>query len=120
MIIVDANIWIDHLRTSDRELAGLIEQGGILMHPYTIAEIGLGFHSERDELIEQLQSLPAAPVSSHDEVMALIGLNQLFGTGVGYVDCHLLTTALLIGGRLWTRDKRLMREAERLGVAYHS
>ena len=118
MILVDASVWIEHLRHRDAVLAHLIEEDAILMHPYTIAEIGLGSLADRDQLIEQLESLPVAPVASHNEVMALIGLNRLYGTGVGYVDCHLLTTALLIGGRVWTRDKRLMREAERLRIAY--
>ncbi len=42
MILVDANIWIDHLRMADPHLAELIDAGRIQMHPYSIAEVGLG------------------------------------------------------------------------------
>ena len=43
----------------------------------------------------------------------------LWGKGIGYVDTHLLASLRLAGdARLWTLDKRLHAQAERLGVAY--
>lgn len=118
MILVDANIWIDHLRLPDPHLASLIDIGLIQMHPYTIAEIGLGSLARRDEIIEQLGLFPSAQVVRHSEFMQYIKHNGLAGTGIGYVDSHLMATTTLIRGRLWTRDKRLVTQATRLGVAY--
>lgn len=118
MIIVDANIWIDHLRATDDRLGGLIQRRRILIHPYTIGEVALGSFSDREVVIDQLALLPSAPVAEHDEVLTLIERYRLFGTGIGYVDSHLLaSTQLASDGKLWTRDKRLHAQAERLGVA---
>ena len=50
---------------------------------------------------------------------AMIEWLKLFNTGLGYVDVHLLAaTQQLTQGLLWTRDKRLHAQAERLGVAF--
>jgi len=119
LILADANIWVDHLRRSDPRLGALLTRRRTLVHPYTIGEIALGSFSGRSRTLEALQRLPAAPVARHAEVLKLIEQWRLFGTGVGYVDSHLLASARLVpGGKLWTRDKRLHEQAERLGMAY--
>lgn len=118
MIVVDTNIWIDHLRSLDIHLVHLIEAEDVLVHPYTVAEVSLGSLRNRAEVVRQLSLFQAPPISSHGEVMTMIELHRLSGTGIGYVDCHLLATALLVSGRLWTRDKRLGMQATKLGVRY--
>ena len=50
--------------------------------------------------------------------MAFIDSNQLMGKGLGYVDVHLLGSALLSGISLWTADRRLAESASALGVCY--
>jgi hypothetical protein len=52
------------------------------------------------------------------EVMTLISVNQLWGMGVGWVDVHLLASALLSHCRIWTLDQRLGAAAQKLGVNY--
>ncbi len=118
MILVDANIWIDHLRQHDPLLDDLIQSGGFWVHPYTIAEIGLGSLANRELVIDQLERMPTAPVAHHQDVMALISRNKIAGTGVGYVDCHLLASAVLNASKLWTRDRRLEKIAILLGVQH--
>ena len=118
MIIVDANIWIDHLRVANLALSGLIQRRRILVHPYTIGEIALGSFAKRNDVLDQLAMLPAAPAAEHHEVLAFIDRHALFGTGIGYVDSHLLASARLVEtGKVWTRDRRLHAVAERLGIA---
>ena len=52
-------------------------------------------------------------------MLHLIDVENLFASGIGYTDAHLLASALLTaGGKLWTRDRKLHAQAERLGVAY--
>jgi len=43
---------------------------------------------------------------------------MLFGTGISYIDAHLLAAAVLTPGTLiWTRDKQLLGAASKLGLA---
>ena len=59
-----------------------------------------------------------APVAAHEVVLALIETEGLFGSGIGYVDAHLLASAKLSGdAELWTRDRRLTAAARRLGIS---
>ena len=119
MIVADANIWIDHLRAADARLGALAFRRQVAIHPYTIGELALGSFADRRALFRELGRFPHAPAARHDEVLGLIEDEQLFGTGIGYVDTHLLASArLLSDGRLWTRDKRLHAVAARLGLAY--
>jgi hypothetical protein len=51
-------------------------------------------------------------------VLRLISRAELAGSGIGYVDAHLVASTLLMpGSRLWTRDKKLRAVAERLSIA---
>ena len=118
MILVDTSIWIDHLRRSDPRLAHLLAEGQVLRHPFVIGEIALGTPSRREMTLRALGRLPAACVATHDEVMSLIERERLFGWGVGYVDVHLIASALLTPeALLWTRDRKLLAVAKRLGLA---
>jgi hypothetical protein len=38
------------------------------------------------------------------------------GTGIGWIDAHLLGSTLLAGARLWTLDAPLARAAAKLSV----
>jgi hypothetical protein len=52
------------------------------------------------------------------EVLQFIDRHELFGFGIGYVDAHLLAAVrLTLGASLWTRDKRLLRVANQMGLA---
>jgi predicted nucleic acid-binding protein len=50
--------------------------------------------------------------------MHLIGSERLGGAGIGFVDAHLLAACRLSGALLWTRDKRLRTQAQRLSLAW--
>ena len=43
---------------------------------------------------------------------------RLHGSGIGWVDAHLLASALVGRLRLWTTDPALATAAKELGVAY--
>jgi predicted nucleic acid-binding protein len=69
-------------------------------------------------MIDEFRDLPQAPVAHTEEVLQLISRDKLFGSGIGYVDAHMLASALLKPVvRLWTRDKRLHAVATRLLIA---
>jgi hypothetical protein len=51
------------------------------------------------------------------EVRTLIEARRLYGLGIGVIDAHLIAS-VLIGPPtlLWTRDKRLQKVAQDLGI----
>ena len=118
MILVDTSVWIDHLRSGDRGLERLLDASTVLVHPFVEGELACGNLRNRAAVLDLLGRLPAAPVAGHREVLAFIEYRALMGSGVGYVDAHLLASVALEGtARLWTRDRRLAAVAESLDLA---
>ena len=108
MILVDASVWIDHLRSGDPALAAALDAGDVLTHPFVIGELACGNLSRRDAILGLLRMLPVAQMATEDEVLDFIERRKLMGRGIGYADVHLLASiALTNGATRWTRDKRL-------------
>jgi len=120
-VIADTSIWIDHINKGHRELAVQLKRRRIALHPMIIGEVALGSIANRDQVLEELKALPQVAPASHAEIMAMIDWLDLANCGIGYVDAHLLAaTRSLTNGQLWTGDKKLHAQAERLGVAFTS
>jgi len=118
MILADTSVWADHLRLSDIRLGELLADGQVLMHPFVLGEIALGFIKKRDAVFAELHELPSMHVADPEEVLHLIETRNLVGVGIGYIDVQLLAATVTTRGcRLWTRDKRLHAIASRLDVA---
>jgi predicted nucleic acid-binding protein len=120
VILVDTSIWVSHFRSGDDRLRELLEEAKVISHPYIIGELACGNLDNRREILSLLQTLPAAVLAAHDEVLLLIEEQRLAGLGLGYVDVHLLASARLSGAPLWTNDKRLKAAASRLRVCFKS
>lgn len=117
MILVDTSIWIDHFHRPDEELEGLLRVSLVLVHPFVMGEVALGSLTGRAALLTYLGGLRRAPVANDEEVLGLIEDWALAGTGVGYMDAHLLASVLLTSGaRLWTRDRALRRVGQQLSL----
>ena len=118
MILVDTSVWIDHLRAGEPALAELLEEAEVCRHPMVVGELALGTMRDRGTVLGLLGNLPAVSLPGHDEVLRFVGSSVLYGKGLSVVDAHLLAAARISDDvRLWTRDKRLQAEAERLDVA---
>jgi hypothetical protein len=52
----------------------------------------------------------------HEELLLLIERHRLMASGIGWLDAHLVGSALLAGARLWTHDRVLAKAATRLSV----
>ena len=86
-VLVDTNIWIDHLRQTEPVLVDLLER---LMIVRNVDDQG---------------------------VRHLVEERRLWGRGLSAVDVALLASALVTPGvALWTRDKRLRQAARDVGV----
>ena len=118
MVLVDTSVWVSHLRDGNAELANLLNDGRVLCHPLIVGELACGNLKDRAVILSFLQLLPMSIESEHDEVLSFIENNRLMGKGMGYVDVHLITSAVLTGVPIWTLDKKLAQTADSLYKNY--
>jgi predicted nucleic acid-binding protein len=117
VVLVDTSVWVAHLRQGAIGLEDLLHGGRVVCHPFIVGELACGNLRNRPEIIALLQRLPGAIRAEHEEVMQFIEHYDLMGKGLGYIDMHLLASAILTGVPLWTFDKRLNEVAKKLGLA---
>jgi predicted nucleic acid-binding protein len=116
-VIADTSIWRRYFSgaAAVRRLGSLLdEDGGVLMHPFIMGELVLGGLSTREERL--FARLPLAPVVPHDEMLELVRRRQLARRGIGWVDAHLLASALASAALLWSLDSALATAARDLEV----
>jgi len=118
MVLVDTSVWVAHLRKSNIGLEGLLNEGNVICHPFIVGELACGNLKNRSEILSLLKTLPMATHAEHDELMQFIENHGLMGKGLGYIDMHLLASAILSKAPLWTLDKKLNQVSLRLGLAY--
>ena len=122
MILADTSIWIDHfrsgnLRSGNKELRKLLNEGQIVIHPAIIAELALGSLEERSKTLALLDLLPQVRVAQLSEVRRMIEARRLYSLGIGLTDAELIASVFINPSTLlWTRDRRLRKAAEGLGI----
>jgi len=119
--LVDTSVWIRFL--SNRapfatELDRLLDRDEVSGHPFVYGELLVGDKGGRREILEAYALIHHAPVVPHADVVTFVRERRLHGRGVGWVDVHLLASALVGRLKLWTTDPRLTAVARELGVAY--
>jgi predicted nucleic acid-binding protein len=120
VILADTSIWIDHFRYGDAELRKVIDEDRLLCHPFIVGELALGSLRERDAVLAFLAAQREVTIATHSEVITTIDRYSIFSMGIGYTDAHLLTSTLLDRrSSLWTRDKRLVAAAQKVGATLH-
>ena len=118
MVLADTSIWVAHFRNTDVALSALLERGQVLMHPYVLGELVCRNLKNRDRLIDYFGELPTAIEATNAEAIALVRGKKLWGSGIGWIDVHLLASALLSGSALWTLDVRLQKAAAASGLQF--
>lgn len=117
MILADTSVWIDHLRSGSKELRRHLDQGQIVIHPFIVTELALGSLKDRTTILTLLDLLPKVRVARMNELRLMIEARRLYNLGIGLTDAHLIASVLIDAPTLlWTRDKRLRKLAEGLGV----
>lgn len=118
MVLVDTSIWVNHLRYGEPHLATLLIDSEVSCHPFIIGELACGNIANRAEILNLLRSLPFAQAVNLDEYLYFVEQNQLYASGIGFVDIHLLAAAKLAGVPLWTHDKKLHPVAAGLDLSF--
>ena len=118
-VLADTSVWIGHFRVPEPGLIRLLEQGSVLTHAFVIGEIACGNLRQRDRVLAELNLLPTALAARHGEAMELLNARKLAGRGIGWIDLHLIASALLTGCALWTLDERLRNAAHHVGVTLY-
>jgi predicted nucleic acid-binding protein len=122
LILADTSIWIDHFRSGNKEMRKHLNEGQIVIHPSIIAELALGSLrertlQERTKTLALLDLLPQVRVAQLSEVRRMIEARRLYSLGIGLTDAHLIASVFINPSTLlWTRDKRLRKAAEGLGI----
>jgi len=118
MVLVDTSVWVSYLRKGSAKLTDLLNDGKVLCHPFILGELACGNLKDRPVILSYLELLPMSIVAEHEEVLSFIENNRLMGKGLGYVDVHLLASAVLTGVLVWTLDKKLAQTADNLHLKY--
>jgi predicted nucleic acid-binding protein len=116
MILVDTSVWVEHFRHGKAGLEAPLSDGQVVCHPFVIGELACGNLKNRPRILSLLATLPMAHLAEHEEVMHFIERYRLMGKGLGYIDMHLLASAMLTNIPLWTLDKRLNGVSAVLGA----
>ena len=116
MVLVDTSVWVEHFRVGKADLAELLVEAEVLIHPFIVGELACGNLKDRVRVLHDLTMLPSAKPALNDEVMHFIEHRRIWGEGIGWVDAHLLASALITKCQFWTLDKRLHQIAHKLGI----
>ncbi len=118
MVLVDTSVWVLHLRKGNIKLERLLNDGDVVCHSFIASELACGNLKNRYEILSLLQALPMATQAEHEDVMQFIENYHLMGKGLGYIDMHLLASALLSEVPIWTLDKKLEKVSTELGISF--
>jgi predicted nucleic acid-binding protein len=117
MILIDTSVWADHFRMAEPQLVHFAQEEIIQLHPLVLGELAMGNFANRTSVLNWLTELIPATVASDDEVLRVVESRVLYGKGLGYVDAHLIASALLTPEvQFWSRDKRLVSAAFEAGI----
>jgi predicted nucleic acid-binding protein len=120
-VLVDTSIWIQFLSNRSPQAArldALLSREEVVGHDLVCGELLIGDKGGRRRLLADYALFEHAPVVAHDEMVAFVRDRRLHARGIGWIDAHLLASALLARVRLWTADPPLARLAGELGIGY--
>lgn len=117
--LVDTSVWLRFLRGKEphaSELDRLLARDEVLGHDFVYGELMIGDVGGRTLLLEAYSEMHRAMLVPHAEVAELVRSRKLGGSGIGWIDAHLVASALVEHAGLWTADGPLAKVAERIGM----
>jgi predicted nucleic acid-binding protein len=121
MVLVDTSVWIRFLANRAPyapELDRLLAVDGVTGHELVFGELLIGDRGDRRKLLAAYERIHYAPKVSHHDAVEFVRSRHLNGRGVGWIDIHLLASAIAGRLQMWTADSRLSAVATELGVGY--
>ena len=123
MVLVDTSVWIRFLANRmpfAAELERMLERDEAAGHDLVYGELPIGNSGGRTQLLTSYDLIHRVPAVCHADVTFFVRSHKLHGRGIGWIDAHLLASALVADTSLWTADEHLARLAGELGIAYRS
>lgn len=123
MVLVDTSVWIRALANRApfaAELYRLLDLDEVAGHELVYGELLIGDRGGRRKLLADYQRMHQASMAPHHEVVAFVRQRDLHGRRVGWIDVHLLASAIVGRLQLWTADPRFAAVAGEVGVGYET
>jgi predicted nucleic acid-binding protein len=121
MVLIDTPVWIRFLANRApyaQELDELLMREEVLGHELIYGELLIGDSGGRRKFLTLYERIPQSRTVPHAEVLEFIRHRQLHGRGIGWIDAHLLASALVERSQFLTADSRLSAIATDLGITY--
>jgi len=121
MVLVDTSVWIRFLSNRapySAQLEQLLAADDVAGHELIYGELLIGDRGGRHTLLAAYELMHQVEMVPHGDVVAFVRDRRLHGRGAGWIDIHLLASALVARVPLWTADPRLATVAGELGIAY--
>ena len=123
MVLVDTSVWIRFLANRmpyASELDRLLVREEAAGHDLVYGELLIGDSGGRTQLLNSYDLIYRVSPVGHEDVATFVRSHKLHGRGIGWIDAHLLASALVAGTSLWTADEPLATLASELGIAHGS
>jgi len=119
-VIIDTCVWIEHFKQQVPVVARLCKSGRAVVHADVLGEVMLGCGDEREEVVAELRLLPRLDRPAPPLIESLVERHAIACKRIGWVDAVILCTAVAEKSHptVLTFDRKLLREAIRLGVAF--
>jgi predicted nucleic acid-binding protein len=123
MVLVDTSVWIRFLAGRApyaAELDRLLGLDEVTGHELVYGELLIGDRGGRRKLLDAYVRMHQAAMIPHRDVVAFVRHRDLHGRGVGWIDVHLLASAVVGRLHLWTADPRFSAVANQFGISYEA
>jgi predicted nucleic acid-binding protein len=98
MVLVDTSVWIRFLAGRQpyaAELERLLDRDEVTGHELVYGELLIGDRSGRQKLLTQYEKMHQGILVPHENVIEFVHDRDPYGRGVGWIDIHLLASALV-------------------------
>jgi predicted nucleic acid-binding protein len=111
-VLIDTSVWIRFVAGKAPHASGLerlLEQNEAVAHELVFGELLIGDRGGRSRLLAAYERIQHARPVPHAEVATFVRSRRLQGRGLGWIDAHLLASAIIDKLELWTADTAQLR-----------